>query len=72
MPTTAIAGNDINFRANLSREAQMVRKALIEKGLETPMSGLKLSRDEKYSLIKDAIKQLAKALGLDLNDDSLE
>ena len=72
MPTTAIAGNDINFRANLSREAQMVRKALIEKGLETPMSGLKLSRDEKYSRIKDAMTQVATALGLDLNDDSLE
>ncbi len=72
MPTTAIAGNDINFRANLSREAQMVRKALIEKGLETPMSGIKLSRDEKYSRIKDAMTQVATALGLDLNDDSLE
>ena len=72
MPTTAIAGNDINFRANLSREAQMVRNALIEKGLETPMSGPKLSRDEKYSLIKDAMTQVATALGLDLNDDSLE
>ena len=72
MPTTAIAGNDINFRANLSREAQMVREALIEKGLETPMSGLKLSRDEKYSRIKDAMTQVATALGLDLNDDSLE
>ena len=72
MPTTAIAGNDINFRANLSREAQMVRKALIDKGLETPMSGLKLSRDEKYSRIKDAMTLVATALGLDLNDDSLE
>ncbi|MAR59517.1 MAG: GTP cyclohydrolase I FolE, partial [Porticoccaceae bacterium] len=40
MPTTAIAGNDINFRSNLSKEAQLVRNALIERGLETPMSGL--------------------------------
>ncbi len=72
MPTTAIAGNDINFRANLSKEAQLVRNALIERGLETPMSGLQLPRDEKYARIKDAMTQIVTALGLDLTDDSLE
>ena len=72
MPTTAIAGNDINFRSNLSKEAQLVRNALIERGLETPMSGLQLSRDEKYARIRDAMTQVVTALGLDLTDDSLE
>ena len=72
MPTTAIAGNDINFRSNLSKEAQLVRNALIERGLETPMSGLQLSRDEKYARIKDAMTLVVTALGLDLTDDSLE
>ena len=72
MPTTAIAGNDINFRSNLSKEAQLVRNALIERGLETPMSGVQLSRDEKYARIRDAMTQVVSALGLDLTDDSLE
>jgi len=72
MPTTAIAGNNINFRSNLSKEAQSVRNALIEKGLETPMSGLQLSRDEKYERIKEAMIQVVTSLGLDLTDDSLE
>jgi GTP cyclohydrolase I len=72
MPTTAIAGNKLNFRSNLSKEAQSVRNALIERGLETPMSGLQLSRDEKYERIKDAMIQVVTSLGLDLTDDSLE
>ena len=72
MPTTAIAGNDKNFRSNLSKEAQLVRNALIERGLETPMSGVQLSRDEKYARIRDAMTQVVTALGLDLTDDSLE
>ncbi len=72
MPTSAIAGNDINFRSNLSKEAQLVRNALIERGLETPMSGLQLSRDEKYARIRDAMTQVVTALGLDLTDDSIE
>ena len=49
-----------------------MRNALIEKGLETPMSGIKLSRDEKYTRIRDAMTQVATALGLDLKDDSLQ
>ena len=72
MPSTAIARSDTDFRSNLSLEAQLVRNALIEKGLETPMSGIKLSRDEKYTRIRDAMTQVATALGLDLKDDSLQ
>jgi GTP cyclohydrolase I len=72
MPSTAIARSDTDFQSNLSLEAQMVRNALIEKGLETPMSGIKLSRNEKYTRIRDAMTQVATALGLDLKDDSLQ
>lgn len=72
MPSTAIARSDTDFQSNLSLEAQLVRNALIEKGLETPMSGIKLSRNEKYTRIRDAMTQVATALGLDLKDDSLQ
>lgn len=72
MPSTAIARSDTDFQSNLSLEAQLVRNALIENGLETPMSGIKLSRDEKYTRIRDAMTQVATALGLDLKDDSLQ
>ena len=72
MPSTAIARSDTDFQSHLSLEAQLVRNALIEKGLETPMSGIKLSRDEKYTRIRDAMTQVATALGLDLKDDSLQ
>jgi GTP cyclohydrolase I len=72
MPSTAIARSDTDFQSNLSLEAQLVRNALIEKDLETPMSGIKLSRDEKYTRIRDAMTQVATALGLDLKDDSLQ
>ena len=72
MPSTAIARSNTDFQSNLSLEAQLVRNALIEKGLETPMSGIKLSRDEKYTRIRDAMTQVATALGLDLKDDSLQ
>ena len=72
MPSTAIARSDTDFQSDLSLEAQLVSNALIEKGLETPMSGIKLSRDEKYTRIRDAMTQVATALGLDLKDDSLQ
>jgi GTP cyclohydrolase I len=72
MPSTAIARSDTDFQSDLSLEAQLVRNALIEKGLETPMSGIKLSRNEKYTRIRDAMTQVATALGLDLKDDSLQ
>mgnify|MGYP003859892835 CR=1 FL=1 len=72
MPSTAIAENKVAFHSRFSSEAQLVRNALIERGLETPLSGQQLTRDEKYSRIKDAMTQVVSALGLDLTDDSLE
>ena len=72
MPSTAIAENNVALHTRLSNEAQLVRNALIEKGLETPLSGQQLTRDEKYTRIKEAMTDVVSALGLDLTDDILE
>ncbi len=56
---------------NCSIEAEMVRQALIEQGLETPLTDNKLSRDEKYNRIRQAMTDVVQTLGLDLRDDSL-
>jgi GTP cyclohydrolase I len=54
-----------------SPEANLVKAALVERGLETPMIENGLSRDEKYNLIKASMKDIVTTLGLDLRDDSL-
>ena len=54
-----------------SPEADLVRKALLERGLETPLLPHQYERDEKYLRIRDAFTDIAKTLGLDLGDDSL-
>ena len=56
---------------DVSVEAQLVRQALLEKGLETPMIPNGLTRDEKYDRIKAAMTDVVTTLGLDLRDDSL-
>jgi GTP cyclohydrolase I len=56
----------------LTPEAIAVRGALLERGLETPMTANELSRDQRYSKIKDAFTEIMESLGLDLRDDSLE
>ena len=54
-----------------SPEAKLVKAALVERGLETPMIDNGLSRDEKYSLVKSSMTDIVTTLGLDLRDDSL-
>ncbi len=56
---------------NCSPEAKLVKAALVERGLETPMIDNGLSRDEKYTLIKSSMRDVVTTLGLDLSDDSL-
>ena len=51
--------------------ADQVRHALIERGLESPLVPHQYERDEKYQRIKKSFTQIARTLGLDLNDDSL-
>ena len=54
-----------------SEAANLVRAALVSKGLETPTIDNGLCRDEKYDKIKASMTDVVEALGLDLNDDSL-
>ncbi|MFC3151717.1 GTP cyclohydrolase I FolE [Litoribrevibacter euphylliae] len=55
----------------LSEEARSVRKALVEKGLETPLVETGLSNEQKYERIKGLMTEVVGTLGLDLTDDSL-
>jgi GTP cyclohydrolase I len=55
----------------ITKEAALVRTALIEQGLETPMVENGLSDEEKRQRIKTAMTDVMEALGLDLADDSL-
>lgn len=67
---TALA-QTLNSFETLRPEAAMVRQALLERGLETPMVHNGLSRDEKYRRLVAAFTDVTRTLGLDLNDDSL-
>ncbi|MCG7993357.1 MAG: GTP cyclohydrolase I FolE [Candidatus Thiodiazotropha lotti] len=55
----------------ISDEAALVRDALIEHGLETPMFDNGMSQDQKYDRIRDLMSEVMQTLGLDLSDDSL-
>lgn len=69
--TSALNPRTLSVPTDLSPEAESVRTALIERGLETPMTSNTLSRDEKYAAIKQAFTTISETLGLDLADDSL-
>lgn len=68
---TVTGTQTLTFSQQLSPEATLVRSALIDQGLETPMVDNNLSRDEKYQIISAAFTNITGALGLDLSDDSL-
>lgn len=55
----------------LRPEALLVRKTLIEKGLETPMLNNGLTPAQKYQRISGLMSDVIATLGLDLTDDSL-
>ena len=67
----ALANSSIPITPAISPEAALVRKALLERELETPLVPNGLSRDEKYRRISQSFTDIARALGLDLSDDSL-
>lgn len=56
----------------LSKEAIMVRDALVAHGLETPWHDNGLSVDEKKQIIMSSMSTIMQTLGLDLTDDSLQ
>ncbi len=68
---SSLAEKMLSFPTNLSPEAELVRCALVENGLETPMISNGLSRDQKYQRIAAAFTDITSTLGLDLTDDSL-
>jgi len=55
----------------VSAEASLVRDALVENGLETPMVDNGLSNEQRYERIKGLMTEVMDTLGLDLQDDSL-
>ena len=56
---------------NLRSEAQAVRHALVNRGLETPLISSALSESEKRERIQENFVEIMSVLGLDLRDDSL-
>ncbi|MFK7733742.1 MAG: GTP cyclohydrolase I FolE [Pseudomonadales bacterium] len=56
----------------ISEDAIAVRTQLIERGLETPRIDNGLSNDQKYDLIRGHMTEVMGALGLNLEDDSLQ
>ena len=68
---TGIKERTLAFPDQISAEAERVRRALIERGIETPMLETGLDRQQKYERIRDRFRDIAKTLGLDLSDDSL-
>tara|TARA_R110002110_G_scaffold415561_2_gene650873 strand:+ start:75919 stop:76599 length:681 start_codon:yes stop_codon:yes gene_type:complete len=68
---SSLAEKMLSFPGKLSQEAELVRNALIERGLETPMIQNGLTRDEKRQRITAAFTDITRTLGLDLKDDSL-
>jgi GTP cyclohydrolase I len=71
METARAKRNLLSLQKAYSAEALLVRDALIEKGLETPMIENDLSRDQKVEKIQAAMTDVVETLGLDLTDDSL-
>lgn len=61
----------VNHPLAISEDANTVRNALLERGLETPLIDNGLSRDQKYDRIRDSFAEIVGTLGLDLTDDSL-
>lgn len=57
--------------AVLSESAQIVRSALIERGLETPMLPSELTADERKDKIEHHMREILTLMSLDLSDDSL-
>jgi len=58
--------------SQLSLEAQQVRQALVDAGLETPIVENDYSEEEKYQRIKASFTDIVTTLGLDLSNDSLQ
>jgi GTP cyclohydrolase I len=58
--------------SGLSESAKLVKEALEQRGLETPMRPNAVSREEKKEKIEYHMREILGLLQLDLTDDSLE
>ena len=58
--------------SGLSESAKLVKEALEQRGLETPMRPNNVSREEKKDKIEHHMREILGLLQLDLTDDSLE
>lgn len=58
--------------SGLSESAKLVKEALEQRGLETPMRPNAVSREEKKEKIEHHMREILTLLQLDLTDDSLE
>jgi GTP cyclohydrolase I len=58
-------------KATLRPEAILVREALMQRGLETPLIATDLNDAQKQARIREHFVEILHILGLDLNDDSL-
>ena len=68
---TNLARQAVEITSPYRPEADLVRNALLQRGLETPLLPHQFERDEKYRRIRDSFEDIARTLGLDLSDDSL-
>ena len=68
---TNLAHQASDISSPYSLEADLVRHALLERGLETPLLPHQFEREEKYQRIRKSFADIARTLGLDLADDSL-
>lgn len=69
--TVEAAENCIDLDSPFSAAADLVRDALVARGLETPLLPHQLDRDEKYKRIQESFTDIVRTLGLDQSDDSL-
>ena len=68
--TTNVSATDIG-KSRLTPAALLVRQALVDQGLETPLIETDLTRDQKHQRIMASMTDVMMTLGLDLSDDSL-
>ena len=69
---TALAEQPQSINLSIRPEAELVRNALIEQGLETPLVDNQLSTAEKHRRLMESFTDIMNTLGLDLADDSLQ
>lgn len=69
--TLALAEKVLQSDSECSQEALLVKQALIDKGLETPVVENNLDTQQKYNKLTSLFTEVVETLGLDLRDDSL-